>query len=41
MSVFSKKDDVEIILSHEDADKLVGENSDDNFEINFIIVDLG
>jgi hypothetical protein len=40
MSVFSKKDDVEIVSSPEEVEKIMGSNSDDDFEISFVIVQL-
>lgn len=40
MSVFSKKDDVEILSSPEDVQKIIESNLSDDFEIDFVIIQI-
>lgn len=40
VSIYSKKDDVEILSNPEDYDKIMTENKDDDFEIQMIIVEI-
>ena len=40
VSIYSKKDDVEILSNPEDYDKIMTDNKDDDFEIQMIIVEI-